>query len=299
VGDVSIIASSCGDVVISLVPPGVDIHEYQLTSRDLELLRTANLVVSTGHTSFELKIKELAERGELNVTVLDVLEIPGLKPSVNPVTNQLNYHMPVKDPVNYLLFTSRLTRVLAELNPSKAECYYSNYFRVLDEVYSKILVYRDEYNGLVVVDTPHAQYYVEWMGFNVAWILKYEEEVPVTAESLEKVRELLSSGHVKLLVVTEGFPGEALLVEEAGKYGVPVIVVPHPSSDTSVLEGLHRVVSQLEELRLERDRSAGISAVKREDYTSVLYVTLAFTSGVVVGVILSELYKRWRVWRLR
>lgn len=299
VGDVERIVSDCGDVVFSLVPRGVDIHEYQLTPSGRELLREADLIISTGHTSFELKIRELIGEGDLNAILLDILEIPGLKIRVNPVTGQLNYHMPVKDPVNYLLFMSNLTRMLSEINPSKANCYYSSYFKVLDELYKSILVHRDEYSGLVIVDTPHAQYYVEWTGLRVAWILKYEEEVPITMESLEKTRELLSSGLVRAVFITEGFQGGDFLVEEAEKHGVIVITVPHPSSNVSVLDGLYSVVDQLERLVPKVIGSNSSTGVERREYSNLLYYSLTFTLGVIIGVSLVELYKRWRIWRLK
>jgi zinc/manganese transport system substrate-binding protein len=299
VGDVERIVSDCGDVVFSLVPQGVDIHEYQLTPSDRELLSKADLIISTGHTSFELKIRELIREGELNAILLDILEIPGLKIRVNPVTGQLNYHMPVKDPVNYLLFMSNLTRTLSEINPSKANCYYSNYFKVLDELYKSILVHRDEYSGLVIVDTPHAQYYVEWTGLRVAWILKYEEEVPITMESLEKTSELLSSGLVRAVFITEGFQGGDFLVEEAKKHGVIVITVPHPSSNVSVLNGLYSVVDQLRRLVPKVIESTSSIGAERGEYSNLLYYSLTFTLGVIIGVSLVELYKRWRIWRLK
>ena len=296
-GDVERIVERCGDAVISLVPPGTDIHEYQLTSKDLELLKSAHLVVSTGHTSFELKIRNLVERGEVRARLVDVLEIPGLKLSVNPATGQPNYHMPIKDPVNYLLFISNLTRTLAEINPERAECYYSNYFRVLSEVYTSILVHRGVYSGVAVVDTPHSQYYVEWMGFRVAWILKYEEEVPVTVESLEKTRELLSSGVVRVVVVTEGFQGAIQLASEARERGIPIITVPSPYSDTSVLDGIRLVVNQLAELRALESSEAPSTSSPRTITLQV--VALVFVSGVMVGATLVELHRRWISWRLK
>lgn len=283
-----------GDIVISLVPPGVDIHEYQLSISNLELLKKASLIVSTGHTSFELKIKELVERRELSAILLDTLEIPGLKLSKNPVTGQLNYHMPVKDPVNYVLFISRLVEDLASLNPEKAECYYSNYIKLIRELYTSVLVYRGDYTGLAIVDSPHSQYYVEWIGFKVVWMLKYEEDIPVTTKSLEVFREFLANNSVKVVFVAEDFPHYSFIVEEASKYNVLVVKTPSPTSNVSILDGLKQVVEQLKNSTITETTVTSSVGVEKNTYTTTLWMMITLTSGIVIGVLLDKLYVRRR-----
>jgi zinc/manganese transport system substrate-binding protein len=292
-GDVERVVCT-GDIVISLVPPGIDIHEYQLSISNLELLKKASLIVSTGHTSFELKIKELVERGELSAILLDTLEIPGLKLSKNPVTGQLNYHMPVKDPVNYVLFISRLVEDLASLNPEKAECYYSNYIKLIRELYTSVLVYRGDYAGLAIVDSPHSQYYVEWIGFKVVWMLKYEEDVPVTTKSLEVFREFLANNSVKVVFVAEDFPHYSFIVEEASKYNVLVVKIPSPTSNVSILDGLKQVVEQLKNSTITETTVTSSVGVEKNTYTTILWMMITLTSGIVIGVLLDKLYVRRR-----
>jgi len=292
-GDVERVVCT-GDIVISLVPPGVDIHEYQLSISNLDLLKKASLIVSTGHTSFELKIKELVERGELSAILLDTLEIPGLKLSKNPVTGQLNYHMPVKDPVNYVLFISRLVEDLASLNPEKAECYYSNYIKLIRELYTSVLVYRGDYTGLAIVDSPHSQYYVEWIGFKVVWMLKYEEDVPVTTKSLEVFREFLANNSVKVVFVAEDFPHYSFIVEEASKYNVLVVKTPSPTSNVSILDGLKQVVEQLKNSTITETTVTSSVGVEKNTYTTILWMMITLTSGIVIGVLLDKLYVRRR-----
>lgn len=292
-GDVERVVCT-GDIVISLVPPGVDIHEYQLSISNLDLLKKASLIVSTGHTSFELKIKELVERGELSAILLDTLEIPGLKLSKNPVTGQLNYHMPVKDPVNYVLFISRLVEDLASLNPEKAECYYSNYIKLIRELYTSVLVYRGDYAGLAIVDSPHSQYYVEWIGFKVVWMLKYEEDVPVTTKSLEVFREFLANNSVKVVFVAEDFPHYSFIVEEASKYNVLVVKIPSPTSNVSILDGLKQVVEQLKNSTITETTVTSSVGVEKNTYTTILWMMITLTSGIVIGVLLDKLYVRRR-----
>ena len=56
--DVGLLACE-DDRIVSLAPAGSDPHEYQLTPEDVELLRRADLIISTGHVPFEARIKEL------------------------------------------------------------------------------------------------------------------------------------------------------------------------------------------------------------------------------------------------
>ena len=292
-GDVERVVCS-GDIVVSLVPVGVDIHEYQLTTRDLELLKKASLIVSTGHTSFELKIRELVERGELSTILLDILEIPGLKLSKNPVTGQLNYHIPVKDPLNYMLFTTHLVEKLASLNPERAECYYSNYIKLLRELYTSILVHRGGYMGFAIVDSPHSQYYVEWLGFRVVWMLKYEEEMPVTTESLRAFRDLLSNSSVKVVFVSEDFPYYSSIVEEASRHGALVVKTPSLTSSVSILDGLKQVVDQLENSTITGVTATSSVRVRENTHTTTLWMLIAFTSGIIIGALLDRMYMRRR-----
>jgi len=145
----------CGGVLYSIVPPGVDPHEYQLKPSDQEVLRSADIVVSTGHTSFEQSIRGMVERGEIKAILLDIIEDTGVKLKVNPVTKQYNYHMPVNDPVNYLLFLSKLVEVLVRLNPGSKECIYEKYARVVSNVTSTILVNAGRFRGKAALLMHH------------------------------------------------------------------------------------------------------------------------------------------------
>lgn len=297
--DVSLL--SCGNVeVYSIVPAGVDPHEYQLTSRDAELVRQANLIVSTGHTHFELEIAELAKKGELKGVLVDALEVEGLLVRENPVTGKPNYHMPIRDPVNYLVFLVHLTRVLAKVDPANAACYYEKAQEAISTVLGKVLVHRNSLEGLVVADKPHVQYAVEWLGLRVAWILKYEEEVSLAPESIEKALNLLNSGSIVAVAVTDPPVAQesSFLLEEAQKRGIPVIRVPFYNGTLDALLYVSQQAAELQKsmhtqqgLRVQREAPAKPGYGAYDLGVLLLASAASFVAGLAVAYFVLA---RWR-----
>ncbi|HIP25359.1 MAG TPA: ABC transporter substrate-binding protein, partial [Archaeoglobus profundus] len=83
--DIKLVAPK--DVIKSIVPVGVDPHTYQLTPDDIESLKRADVIISTAHTHFEMKIKKMVENGEIKAKLVEIPEIPGIKILKNPVTH--------------------------------------------------------------------------------------------------------------------------------------------------------------------------------------------------------------------
>lgn len=227
-GDVEALACQ-GDVVESLVPPGIDPHTYSLRPSDMELLREADLIVSTGHTPVELRIRELVASGELKARLLDITELKGVRVYVNPVTGKPNYHSILYDPNNYIIFVETLSEILSDLRPSCAQHYNLTATSIVEGVLEAVKrVPRMDVTA--VADNPIVQYAVEWAGIHIELVLVAEEGLPPTPALVEKARALLSTGNASLVVVVEGKPGKAslTLAQMAREYGVKVLEVPSP-----------------------------------------------------------------------
>ena len=123
------------DEVDSLVPPGVDPHDYELRPPDVRKLASADVIVSTAHAPFEKVIREEVLRGEVRALLVEIPRIEGVELRENPVTRQPNYHMPIYDPQNYLAFMRCMRDLLSELNPDCA----STYERRYEDVEARVL----------------------------------------------------------------------------------------------------------------------------------------------------------------
>lgn len=227
-GDVEALACQ-GDVVESLVPPGIDPHTYSLRPSDMELLREADLIVSTGHTPVELRIRELVASGELKARLLDITELKGVRVYVNPVTGKPNYHSILYDPNNYIIFVETLSEILSDLRPSCAQHYNLTATSIVEGVLEAVKRV-PRMDVAAVADNPIVQYAVEWAGIHIELVLVAEEGLPPTPALVEKARALLSTGNASLVVVVEGKPGKAslTLAQMAREYGVKVLEVPSP-----------------------------------------------------------------------
>jgi len=242
--DVELLACE-DDAVVSLAPPGVDPHDYQLTPSDVELLRRADLVVSTAHAPFEADIRRLAEEGRLSAVLVELPRVPGVRLLANPITGQPNYHMPIYDPGNYRAFLSYLADVMAELRPGMAghyECARQAALERLDELERTA----PRLNLMAAADLPVVQYAVSWLGVELSFLMVKEHGTPATPGDIMELEEAFSGRSVRLAVVCEPAAASASerLLELAEEHQVPVLYVPSPLAPTSVLEKLSTLVGR-------------------------------------------------------
>jgi len=237
-----------GDKVIGLTPEGVDPHEYQLTPRDVSLLRSASIIMSTGHAPFEARIRELAERGELKALLIEVPEVPGLVLKRNPVLGTPNYHMPIYDPENYKAFMRYLAVKMGELRPSRKEMYLLKYREIAREV-DEIVRSTPRLNMTAVALTPLIQYAVEWTGIKVRYLLVKEHEAPLTPEDIARIEKDCEKEIVKLAItlrLNRETSASLKLREIALKHRLKIIEVPSPLESSPIPEKLRKVSKQIE-----------------------------------------------------
>ena len=234
-----------GDVVEYLAPPGVDPHNYQLSPSDVEKLRRADLVVSTAHAPFEVVVKDLIRRGELRALLVEIPEIPGVKILSNPVLGTPNYHMPIYDPVNYVEFITYLANTLSTLRPECSKHYRDAAARVASEV-RELVDRAPKLSVVAAADTPLAQYAVTWLGVDVKYLVIREHGAPASPSDVSRIREAVRSGKVRLAVVAKPPRSKAseMLKGIAGEAGIPVIYVPQPFQEGSIIDKLRDVLTQ-------------------------------------------------------
>jgi len=291
VDDINLIKCD-SDKVYPLLPPSVDPHDYSLTPADIELLNQADLIVSTAHTHFESRINELRDRGDLKAVIVEIPKIPGIRLLQNPSTGLPNLHMPIYDPGNYLIFLRNLTDTLKSLNPACAGVYEAKYELVRGNI-TELLnsVKRLSLRGVGV--KPVVQYAVTWVGINITDLLIPEEDVSPTPKDVSKVEELVREGRVDVIVVTDEEDAYVNYLRSLGtQYGVPVLVVPLPFTEGSVISKLGKIVEQLN--NIEATSSITQSPGTYHPDNTPLLVSLGFALSLLLALLI---YRAIRVRR--
>jgi len=239
----------CDGRALSIVPPGVDPHDYQLSPGDVEKLREARVIVSTGHAPFEARIRDLVERGELAAVLVEIPRIPGMRILLNPSTRQPNLHMPVYDPDNYKIFIGYLAEKLSEVDPAHAACYKQK----LQQLVSAVDSLRRRVGALnltALATRPPAQYAVSWAGVEVGYLLVKEEGLPATLEDIARIEKALAAGEVKLIITLSDDPAplKSKAEELSARYKVPLITIPSPITPPSIYEKIALVAQELSKI---------------------------------------------------
>lgn len=231
-----------GDSVVSIVPLGVDPHQFQLTPEALRLIKRADLVISTGHAPFEVRIRDIVKPEKL----VEIPKVPGIHLLTNPDTGKPNYHMPIYDPGNYRAFIDYVALKLGQLRPSCKTVYEEKRANLIAEL-EKLLAEAPRLNATAVGSAPPVQYAVEWLGLRVALLLAPEHNVPPTSRTIKEAEKLLREGAVAVVMVHGGepvTPADSKLSQMAKDAEAPVLSVPPPYAPGSVLEKLRAIVEE-------------------------------------------------------
>ena len=284
-----------GDKLYSITPPGIDPHEYQLTPNDIELLRSADIIVSTGHAPFEIEIRKLVSSGEIKATLIEIPSIEGIKILNNPVTNTPNYHMIIYDPVNYKIFIEEIAEAMARKNPSYKD-YYEDKARTIVSEINALLSYSNCLDVRAVSDTPMTQYAVSWLGIKITHLLVKEHGVAATPGDIEEIKKALQNNEVDIVVVTspESLSATKHLIELAKEYQKPVLYVPSPLVQKSILEKLHDIVSQVKNLTIGLSKTSFTQFEEDNAYSNNIIMIMASTiiASLAIIVILYMLRRR-------
>ncbi|MEM0046864.1 MAG: zinc ABC transporter substrate-binding protein [Fervidicoccaceae archaeon] len=254
-GDVERIVNGSIEVV-SLVKPGVDPHDYQLSPSDAESLKSSSLIISTLHTYMENQIDSMIKSGEIKAKYLVIPQINGIQYEINPNNGIWNPHMPVYDPRNYLLFIANLTQTLDEMYPNMSAVFNAEYNKVRQQINQLLSEYEGRASGYAVASSPEVQYAVEWTGIKIVRFVLVDEDVGVQPKDINAVEEYLSNGTAKYAIVAATYSQstgswtpysnvDATLVNLAQKYGAKIIYVPTTSGNLSILDSLQLITKEI------------------------------------------------------
>ncbi|CAD5244137.1 metal ABC transporter solute-binding protein, Zn/Mn family [Thermococcus camini] len=290
----SIVQDAFGDSVevVYLIPPGADPHEYQLTASQIELLRKADVIVTTGgHLPVEKKIAELIDEGTITgeALFLDDYKREGFRYLPEYWYNDKdNPHGVWLDPTNALAIARATEKALERVNPSGAGLYRSSYKDFESRVGTIVEAYRAlvEDNKTAVIQMPPDEYAIEWLGIRAIASIKPEEEVPAIG-----IDELLGTAEgTDLVVYARDSPDQMkdAAKELAAKSGKPLAEITVFWSDRPYTEVL--IENSAAILKALGGRPGETPPARRDDVGR--YVALSLVVGIVLGVALGVILKK-------
>ncbi|MDK6028944.1 zinc ABC transporter substrate-binding protein [Ignisphaera sp. 4213-co] len=277
-----------GDTVISLVKPGIDPHEYQLTPSDVDVLRKADLIVSTAHTAFEMQIENLVKSGEVKAKLVEIPRIPNITFLIHPQTGKVNYHGLLLYPKNYVSFIIYLESVLKNMRRSCADVYRRNMDSVLTELRKLDNSTRKLTGFLAIIDVPKIQYVVKWLELNISYILLKDEETPITPQDYQNIEIILKTNRDVVVIGTQGSSACDKLRELANAYGKPFLAFPNPLIYNGSLDYL-KSVSQI-----VNSYNITFSHTKSEGDKNFVVITTTALAVAILVIILVFIARRSR-----
>lgn len=253
-------------VVETLMPEGIDPHEFQATPEIVASVGTADLLVSLGHFPFEDQVVEAT--GVLSVGI-EQYERNGLQLSPWPgafgqtfggrlAGNRHGYWL---KPINGLAIARSVVGKLIELDPAGEPTYMNLLSSFEDEVaaleaYFAILSMERGLSGLpVAVAFPAEAYVAEAFGMDVVASLAIGENVFIGGGELIELEDALRGGEIAFILASElskWMTVGRFAQQLAADTGTPMVFVR-----TTTLEGLRDYGALLM-------YNAGVLSVNRE-----------------------------------
>ncbi len=280
-----------------------DPHQYQLTPADLQLLYSLtekDVIISTAHAPFELKIAELANEGKIKAYVIDVRTLQLYLTWDNRLVKledeehgEVDHEDHEHGPVNihdHGIYPPNVFKLVEEvswrtgLQPNK---------EFLERLRALNATYCCRFGGRAVALTPAAQYLLHWLGFRDVVVLVKEPGVPPSPADLQKALQYVRDGAPAVAVAVSG---EALRIvdqflQKAKEMGIqPKIITSDFSKGyLSALENATRQIAESTPQRPTQQVSptAPMSGQQGGDIDVILPLIVVAAAVAAVGAFLA------------
>jgi len=197
---------------VILLTKGVsDPHEYQLTPQDLQMLKALterDVIISSMHAPFELKIAEMAKNGEIKGKLIDLTKIQRYLTwdgeLVEEVEHDHDAHEHDHGGVNlhdHGVFPPNVFILIEEVSKATGLKPDQNFIQKLKQLNA---TYANKFSGKAIAITPTAQYILYWLGFRDIAVFIKEPGVPPSPADLQKALQYAKEGAPALAVVVRG-----------------------------------------------------------------------------------------------
>jgi len=273
-------------IVTSIVPAGVDPHDYSLSINDVERLRESTIIIITNHTYFEQRIIELVKNGDIKPQKLIVTEeIKVLKILTNPDTRKPNLHMIYYDPDNLSLLAREIKEALVSVDPQGISKYEERYNILVNELNSV----KENYTGKVklraVGSSPIVQYAVSWLGVEIVTFLLPEHEAQLSPQKQLEIQRMAENKEIEAVVIRAMYnvsewkaatQHDQILIDIARRNGLTVIVVPDPLLyNPDLLQCLKDLTSNLHESNVKLEEPDRLGVAKVAGIITIIIIAIA------------------------
>jgi zinc/manganese transport system substrate-binding protein len=246
---------------VILLTKGVsDPHEYQLTPQDLQMLKALterDVIISSMHAPFELKIAEMAKNGEIKAKLIDLTKIQwyltwdgDLVKGAEQDHGGVNMHDHGVFPPNVFALIDEVSKATG-LEPDQ------NFIQKLKQLNA---TYANKFSGKAIAITPTAQYILYWLGFRDVALFIKEPGVPPSPADLQKTLQYAKEGAPALAVAVSG---EALKIvdnfrNKMNELGVQpkVVIADFSTTYLSTLEYLAKEIAAAQQPAAQRPSTA-------------------------------------------
>jgi len=177
--------------VILLTKGAADPHEYQLTPQDVEFLKSlgpSDVIVSSMHAPFELKIADMVKRGEIKAKMIDITQLYTYLTFDGRETTANGTNV---NPHEHGLYPPNVVKLIRAVSNATSLSPDPQFLQRLEELNK---TYAGKFSGRAVAITPAAQYILYWLGYRDIVVLVKEEGVPPTPQDLEKAIQYVKEG---------------------------------------------------------------------------------------------------------
>jgi zinc/manganese transport system substrate-binding protein len=209
---------------VILLTKGVsDPHMYQLTPQDLQMLKALterDVIISSMHVPFELRIAEMVKNGEIKAKFIDLTKIQwyltwdgklvkgaehdhgehdhGAHKHAHDAHKHdhggLNLHDHGVFPPNVFILIEEVSKATG-LKPDQ------NFIQRLKQLNA---TYANKFSGKAIAITPMAQYVLYWLGFRDIALFIKEPGMPPSPADLQKALQYAKEGAPALAAVARG-----------------------------------------------------------------------------------------------
>lgn len=278
--------------VDSIIPYGVDPHNYEPSINELLKVYRAQIIVMTGpsHLPVEEKIKSMIAKGEIKAIVVDYRDYlkQGLKPLYLP-NGEINPHGYFISYNGLKAIAKAILNALIRVDPEHSKYYKDNfesYIKYLNSILNASKHVTKDLNVSVCLLTPIMSYVLRDLNIRSSLIVMYSHEYEPSLRDLNVIVKKYRCGLFDVVIVSSlEYLKLKKIIDYLESNNVPIIVVDTLSK--CFVE--HPELIILETALKAREYASGVgtplyTSKPRSAYSILKYVIITLVIAVIVCI---------------